>query len=69
MKDKETMKEKLHETAGMVKEKAENVKEDIKKGAHAAKEKAEEMKENLKNGLRDERFAFLKEDPRYLKFC
>ena len=48
MKDKETMKEKLHETADKVKEKAETVKEDIKKGAHMAKEKAGEMKENLK---------------------
>ena len=28
-----------------------------------------EMKENLKKGFRDECFAFLKEDPRYLKLC
>ena len=37
MKDKETMKEKLHETADKVKEKAETVKEDIKKSMRITK--------------------------------
>ena len=44
--DKKTMKEKLHDTAEKVKEKACELKEDIKEGAEELKEKAHEAKES-----------------------
>ena len=47
-KDKETMKEKIHDAAHKTKEKASEIKENIKADAEKAKEKAHEVKEDIK---------------------
>ena len=47
-KDKETMKEKMHNAGEKIKEKGHEMKEGIKEGAEKAKEKAHEMKEDIK---------------------
>ena len=48
---KETMKEKLHNAAEDVKEKAAHVKEDVKNGVEKAKEKAHDVKEHVKDDI------------------
>ncbi|CDE58884.1 unknown [Fusobacterium sp. CAG:439] len=47
-KDKETMKEKMHNAGEKIKEKGHEMKEDIKEGAEKVKEKAHEIKEDIK---------------------
>ena len=47
-KDKETMKEKMHDAGEKIKEKGHELKEDIKHGAEKVKEKAHELKEDIK---------------------
>ena len=48
---KETMKEKLHNAANDVKEKAAQVKENVKNGVEKAKEKAHDVKETVKDDI------------------